>query len=250
MTSKALGSTVNKFGHAPVMGNAGVSTHIWDGGSSVADYAWAGPADGAAEKFNLTSTSGDDDGNPVGAGAHVVQVFGLDANWALQDELVTLEGASAASTANDYLRIFRMRVTQAATGATNVGIISATGADSSNVIARILAGQGQTQMAIYTVPAGKHGHMWGYYASVNRSSGASARVDITLFVREDASNALSPTVVKHTQSISETGTSAFQYNFGPHYIIGEKSDIILSAVSSANASDVSGGFNLELMDNG
>jgi hypothetical protein len=71
-----------------------------------------------------------------------------------------------------------------------------------------------------------------------------------LFVREDASNALSPTVVKHTQSISETGTSAFQYNFGPHYIIGEKSDIILSAVSSANASDVSGGFNLELMDNG
>lgn len=244
------GSTVNKFGRAPYTGAANNLRDIWDGSNVTnTDYDWAGPADGADEIFNLTSTDGADDGNPAGAAAHVVRVYGLDADWNLQDEYVTLEGASNAATVNTYVRIFRMKVTSAATGTTNVGIISATGATSGNVISRILIGQGQTQMAIYTVPAGYNANMISYYGSVNRASGTAVRVDLQLYVREDASNALAPTLVKHTQSLIETGTSQFTYTFVPRFTIGEKSDIIMKAASSAQNSDVSAGFNLQLYAN-
>jgi hypothetical protein len=77
-----------------------------------------------------------------------VRIEGLGAGFVPLVETIALNGTTNVTTTGSFLRINGMYVTNG----TNVGAITAK--ISSTTYAQINAGVGQTQMSIYTVPAG------------------------------------------------------------------------------------------------
>lgn len=118
----------------------------------------------SAATASVVSASSDD--TAAGTGARTVEIQGLDGNYEELTEVVTMNGTAAVSTTGSFLRIFRMRVATAGSGETNAGNITAT--IGSNV-ARILADQGQTLMAIYTVPKGKTAFLMKFQGSISKN---------------------------------------------------------------------------------
>lgn len=79
-----------------------------------------------------------------------VLVSGLDANYNMISETVTLNGTNAVNTTNSYFRINSMQVTSGNPAAT----VMLTNQAGNVTYAQIATGVGRTQAAIYTVPAG------------------------------------------------------------------------------------------------
>jgi hypothetical protein len=77
-----------------------------------------------------------------------VVIDGLGADFVPLTETIALNGTTNVTTTNSFLRINQMTMLNS----TNTGNITAS--ISSTVYAKINAGVGQTQMSIYTVPAG------------------------------------------------------------------------------------------------
>ena len=77
-----------------------------------------------------------------------VVIDGLGADFVPLTETIALNGTTSVTTTNSFLRINGMSMLNS----TNTGNITAS--ISSTVYAKINAGIGQTQMSIYTVPAG------------------------------------------------------------------------------------------------
>jgi len=123
---------------------------IWDGGG---DYTF--PAAAAATTVVSASTA-DDTGE---AGAITLSVQGLDSNYLMVTEDATLNGTSAVTLTNQFLRVFRMKVKTAGASGANVGAI--TCAHGATTIAQIGATYGQTLMAVYTIPADYSHAVWG-----------------------------------------------------------------------------------------
>ena len=136
-----------KFG---INGDVGTSVEtVWAQGGT---YVY--PA--SATVMKISSSSADD--ASAGTGARTIAIFGLDADYNEISESVLLDGQTAVNTGNSYLRISRMYVTTAGSGATAAGTIYAgTGTVTSGVPANIFGvvalGANQTQMAFWTVPA-------------------------------------------------------------------------------------------------
>lgn len=159
---------VNKFGYNTAVG--GTYEVISDLGT---DYL---PTTAAV--VSLVSSSGDD--TSAGTGAQTIEVQGLDANYNLQTSVVTMAGASAATTGSDeYLRVFRVQVLTAGTNETNVGNITAS--ISGTDIARITADTGQTLMGIYTIPANHIGYLTKFQTSISKNQEATAQLRTKTF---------------------------------------------------------------------
>jgi len=125
-------TSLKKFGIA----NVGTSdSSIWNGDTSVYVYP--------DEAITLTLTSTE------AADMQDIHVYGLDANWKMQDEVITLNGTTGVDTSYEYLRVFRMKVVD---GGDLTGDVSAK--NSTVTYAFIDKEANQTQMAIYSVPLG------------------------------------------------------------------------------------------------
>lgn len=111
----------------------------------------------AATVLKVSSSSAND--TSAGTGARTVELFGLDADYDEINETVILSGQTAVNTTQSFLRVNRMIVRSAGTGGTNAGVIYAgTGTVTSGVpankYATVAAGDGQSLMALWTVPRG------------------------------------------------------------------------------------------------
>lgn len=143
--------TQNKFGK-----NGAVSTvaDIWSTGGALTYLS-------SAETMDVSSSQGADKGTPTAStGARTVTLYGVDGDYGLVQETVTLDGTNPVTTTQDFLRLYRMTVDTAGTGGANAGIISAVATTASTTQSEIEVGENQTQMSHYTVPD-------GYYALVN-----------------------------------------------------------------------------------
>jgi hypothetical protein len=145
-------SHINKFGYSNDL--LTLST-IWDGETIYAYSTSAGVV-----TVESDAATNDDDGA-------VIEVQGLDSSYNLVTQDITISGATGTGT-TDLIRIFRARVKAAAAGeTTNVGEIDI---DIDGALrARILEGNGQTLMAVYTVPAGKTGYLLNLTLSVDKN---------------------------------------------------------------------------------
>lgn len=115
---------------------------------------WPAAALGAV----LISTDVDDDGDPADTGARTVIVRGLDENWDLASETVTMNGTTAtAATTVTFIRINELEVITAGTSLTNEGIITAS--ISGTNIVRIYADHSTSESGRLTIPAGYTGHL-------------------------------------------------------------------------------------------
>ena len=224
---------VSKFGRNPNVKSADYET-IWDGSNF---YPW--PT--AAETLNVTSSDTND--TSAGTGARTVEIEGLDTNWAVQTETVSMNGTANVTTTSSFLRVYRARVVTAGSTGANAGTITMTNTTSSNVIGQISvdnSGFGQSLMACYTIPAGKT----GYIISLNASSSKDNEHTFRLLARDN-------TVTDAAWNTKELMNARGGFNEFKKYGINkytEKTDLDFQAIASA-ASAASGGFELILIDN-
>jgi hypothetical protein len=241
-------SCINKFGRSTNV-DSGVITDIWDRANATDDQdIWIAPTQ--ARIHNIASSSASDDGDPAGVGARTLRVYGLT-GWgtAETNEEITLNGTTNVATSNSYVIIHRMEVLTKGATNVNVGTITATAVTDATVTAQINAGQGQTQMAIYGIPSVQTAYLTNYYASFNKSAGATGGVDLSLRVNPEPDSELINSVVKHTQSVFSTGNSHFLHKFGPYLKIVGPAIIRVQGTGGANDLDVSSGFDLILITN-
>jgi len=153
-------SHINKFGFSDSVG-ATFQT-VWDGNNVYSYPATAGTV-------QITSASGSDDNA-------IITVEGLDSNYDIASEDITVAGARGNV---NFIRVFRAYVKTPASGqTTNVGVITLlhTQSDSTDTtIAKILAGAGQTLMAVYTVPRKYKAYIVKFQGSIGKQKEAVFR---------------------------------------------------------------------------
>jgi hypothetical protein len=222
-------SPVNKFGRNVAVGTS--EEDVWIGGALLNWQA-------AAATHTILSTSTDDVGGATpGSGARTVQIFGLDANGADQNETVTLDGQTGKDTASTYLRINRMVVLTAGSGLTNAGAITAEEDGGGTVYAQIAAADGQTLQAGYTIPAGKVGYM----TNLVFSTGQSAKTSTFRVLSRDSGGVW---VVKYTLDVTESTASVA---FDGELNFGALCDVRIAATAAAGQSNAcSAAFSLFL----
>jgi hypothetical protein len=158
-----------KFGENPSVGTSYEA--LWEAGGD-------GVFPVAAQTLGVVSTdANDDDGD---TGARTVLLQGLDSDLVEIQELVTMNGTSEVVTTATFLRLNRAFVVSNGTyGGTNEGDITIDQTTSGDVMGKITAGLGQTQKAIYTVPAG----YTAYNTKLIFSTDANKSADFQVIIR-------------------------------------------------------------------
>jgi len=218
-------SHINKFGY---------NTSVGSSYEVVSDLGTNNLPSTAAVVSVVSGDAADDDGS---TGAEKVEIQGLDANYAFQTEVVTMNGTTAVTTTNTFIRVFRMRVTQAGSGGINAGAITAS--ISSSDVARIAAGNGQTLMAVYTVPAGKTAYLVKFQGSISKNQEGNFQL---------RSKPSGSDVSWNVKGLWGTFASSITYDYAVPLSFTEKTDIQVRSKAGAT-SEMGAIFDIILVDN-
>ena len=213
-------SHINKFGFNPAVGT---------GFEIVSDQSVSEqPYPTTAVTVSLISSATTND-----AGLNIT-IQGLDANYAIQEETVTLNPGGAFTTTNTYLRVFRGIVNSTNQG--NITIQYNT-SPSPSVADIIPTDAGQTLMAVYTVPAGKTAYLIKFQGNVEKDTGTIFRLRCRPFGGEFS--------VK-----GQFGTfgSSVTYDYPVPLVFTEKSDIEIQ-VKAQGTTGAGAIFDIILVDN-
>lgn len=215
---------IHKFGAVPAMSTNTAGT-IWDKNDTV--YPWS--AWDTAGVVNVDAASASD------IGKHVV-ILGLDNNYALVEESILI----STQTNNIGSQIFkRVYLAYCTDGSSNVGNISIQ--KGSTDVAIITAGNSQTAMAVYTIPAGHTGYL--YKGTCSAQTGADATGN--MFVRYYGQDSFR---VGHSFEVSGAG-GQYTYEFSFPIPIPEKSDIDVRLMTRSNNGRFTAAFDLLIIDN-
>jgi hypothetical protein len=230
-------SAIHKFGRNPNVGN--IPETIWMHGG-LYSYLDVG-SDSTIYAYSASS----DDG-PGNDGAHTITVQGLDNDFNLIEETITVNGA--ASTAS-FLRVYRAFVATAGVLTANDGnvLISTAASGGGTVLADIgvigsgqTTGLGQTQLALYTIPAGKTGYLTTWNVGVAPMNNA---VTVTLLARE-----LDGGAPFRSKDIIDTVGGYTTQNYSIPLRFPEKTDIEVRGTGDTG-SIISSSFDIILVDN-
>ena len=227
-------SAVNKFGANSAVAS-GTTEDVWDGSAL---YTFPATADITHLRQAVDQAA---------MRSQVVEVQGLDTNYAAVTQNVTLDAANtttAVALGTALRRVFRMKVLANVVTTQNVELRNVGG---GTTYALILAGNNQTLMAIYTVPAGKTAYMTNFYGTIIKSTAnAPDSVDFRLWVADRANSY--EFQIKHAQGAPLTA-GGVRHNWNPYFKVTEKSDIKIAATASGGIANVNAGFDLILVDN-
>ena len=223
-----------KFGANPSLSTT--EQDIWFNGGL---YPW--PI--AAETVRVKA-GGDVNDTNGGTGAQTIRVIGLDENWAEATEDITLDGASASSaTTTTFIRILRAYVLTCGTySATNTGDISIENTSTLNVISNIQAGFGQTQLSMYTIPAGYRGYLERLFVNVSGNKPSS----MFFWQRQNADDVTTPFTSKRILRPVYELQGPVEYKLNSLGPFPEKTDLWLSGVTVAGASSADVGYDIVL----
>lgn len=229
-------SSIEKFGRNPNVATT-IET-IWQHGG-IYQYLTT------ASQIFVYSASAEDGVGQIGAIKVTVQ--GLDENYNIISEELTVNGAGSAAT---FLRVYRAFITDAGSAGYNKGnlIISTQASGAGTVLADIggdgtgvnFIGYGQTMLALYTVPAGKTAYVtqWtignGNY-NTSTSAFLRTRLPVNGFVM----------TTSDTMSVSG-GFHVKNYSIPLKF--AEKTDIEVQAFNGGGTI-ISSTFNVILVDN-
>jgi hypothetical protein len=236
---------LHKFGNAPDFDTGDGFVTVWDGAEDATNweqmvYQYSSTAD--IDSISSSET----------ADSQEVVIEGLDANWEEVSQTATLNGQNRVALSTPMRRCFRAYNDNSTNLAGHV-IVSVNGTlsggvptNSAKIRAIIDPNNQQTEMAVYTIPAGKTGYLRDWYASTSGASRNSNYV-IKLFSR------LLGKIfrLKHTSAIADTGTSAYRHQYVEPEVFPEKTDIEIRAnVTAGGVSEaaVSAGFDIVLVD--
>lgn len=237
----AYHTLVNKFGRNTDIDTATTPEDVWNGGGLYTGQ----PSSGNAETVEVFSGSAND--TSAGTGARTIQIDGLDANYALQSESLTMNGVTPVSSVNTWRRVFTAFVLTAGSGGANASTITCRHTTTtSNIFFVMPIGKNRTHVAAYTIPAGKTGYLRKFYCTMNRGAGATfdRDADIDLMVRAFGQ------VYQSRRPMGITSGYDIDENIYGGLPFTEKTDLVMRVFNvSQNDSDISGGFDLILVDN-
>jgi hypothetical protein len=155
---------LNLFGNTTALGSTAFGP-LWEGLTG-AGGAYVYP--GSAVIMTLASSSASDT-------AVTIRIDGLGADYVLQSEDVALNGTNNVLTTKSFLRINSMQ-TIAGNAVGNV-----TAINGGTTYAKITAGNGNTQMSLYTVPANYTFYQTYYQTDTNTSVTSGAYVKLRTY---------------------------------------------------------------------
>jgi len=235
---------VNKFGRNTAVAS-GVEEEIWDGSAA---YSFPDTA-------LMTSISQTSDQTAM-RGANI-EIQGLNAAWELIVQTIPLDATNTTTpvvftattdavlgtTGVAMLRVFRVKVLADVIGDSSIRVHNV---GETVDYAVINAGNNQTEMAIFTVPAGRTAFMTNYYAHHNPTSGQQFTSNpIRLWAKDNANSY--ERQIKHITGL--VVDRFFQHQFEPYPKFTEKTDIYLTSAPVGGAADISAGFDLYLDTN-
>lgn len=208
---------------------------IWPDGGVV-------PHPESASVLKVSSSSAND--TAAGTGARTVFISGVDSDFAVVSETVTLNGQTAVNTVNSYRYVNQLYVVSLGSGTANAGNINAgTGTVTAGVPAVlydiIAVGFNQRTTAHYCVPAGYTGYMVKGVITSGQETGSSS---ITAFLKQHGTDG-----ILRVGAISSLNNGSIEYNFAFPYVIPEKNCVGASAIGASNNNAVSAFFNIVLV---
>lgn len=237
----------NKYGRSTNVDD-GVDTDIWDGANATDDIdLWVAPT--AARVHNIASSSAND--TSAGTGARTIRIWGLQ-TWSSEEssEDITMNGTSNVATSNSYVIIHRMKVLTCGSSGPNVGQIEATAVTDATITAIIIAGKGQTFMAVYGVPDTQDLYIPCLSFSVLRANlGTGERhIDMRLLANEFPDDQTDVYIEKESWGCGTRGSNPTHIPFDPFYKIEGPCIVKMQAAASDNNCDVSASFGIILRD--
>jgi hypothetical protein len=235
-----------KFGNAPDFDTSDGEVTIWDGAED--GTAWEQMKYQYSTTADIDSISSSDVNDTV-----EIVVEGLDTNWTFVSQTVTLNGQTRVALGTSLIRCFRAYNNNSTNLVghvivyVNTALSSGVPTDTTKIRAIIDPVNQQTEMTLYTIPAGKTGYMRSWYVSTagaSRSSEYIIKRYSRLFEKVFR--------MKHVSAISDIGTSSYQHFYKEPQIFTEKTDIEFTAqmtVSAGTGANISAGFDLVLIDN-
>ena len=216
---------IYKFGQNAVVGNS-VET-IWQQGGL---YSYPPSA------TTMTVSSSDTSDTSAGTGARTVQISGLDGDYNEISETITLNGQTAVTTTNSFLRVNRALVLTAGSGGANAGIIYVgTGTVTLGVPANVYTtingdGTNQSLQAFWTVPANYDAYVYQTNISTGNSSNTPAVLKTLLVARPNGG-------VFNTKEVIVLTDGNHLQNYSFPITLTEKTDIEFRAESSSGSVD-------------
>jgi hypothetical protein len=227
-------TVIHKFGRNPSVG--GAPETIWEHGGI---YTYLTVAS------TVYVSGADAQDSAAGTGARTVTVQGLDANYNAIEETLTVDGAVSTQS---FLRVFRAFVASAGSLLTNKGdVLVSTGASGGGtVLAKIATigtgtvyGQGQTNLALYTIPAGKTGYLTNWNVGVGAYNDA---VTANLYTRESGNG-----LIFRTRDVMDVPGGLHQRIYQVPFTLLEKTDIEIRAIATTGT-NMSSTFDIILFD--
>ena len=198
----------------------------------------------------MTVSSSDVNDTSAGTGARTVLISGLDASYNEASETITLNGQTAVTTVNTYIRMNRAIVLTAGSGGINAGnIYVGTGTVTAGVPANIYTiingnGSNQTLQAFWTVPAGYTAYIYQSNISTGTSSNTPAILTTYLVARPFGG-------VFNTKEVITINTGNHLQNYTFPIKLTEKTDVEFRAESSSASTtfNVSASLNILYVQN-
>lgn len=239
-TQVALGKipgvyAVNKFGENQEIETTTDPEDVWDFGGTY-NFSTSAIID------SISSSSGSDN--------IAITVEGLDSDWNVVVQTITLTGQVRAPLTTNLIRVYRAFNANGVNLIGNVYIYENTAlslgvpVDTSKIRAQIKATSNQTEMMIYSVPAGKTAVYLEGFVSISRGGGVAASADMTFRTREFGKVFR----VRRRISINSQG-GAWRAVYSIPTILNAKSDVIFRCETVSATVGVSGGFQALIFDN-
>lgn len=196
----------------------------------------------AALQMSVSSTNAND--TSAGTGARTVLIQGLDSNYNEISETVTLNGQTAVTTTQSFLRInYAIVMTAGSTKSAAGDIYFGTGTVTLGVPATVYNiikfNYNNTITGHYTVPAGYTAYLvQGLFSS--GQPGGSSQIQGRLLTTGEAG-------VRHTAAITTLNNGVADYAFEYPVPIPEKTDIEATGIGTSNNNACSSMFILVLV---
>jgi len=224
---------VNKFGENHNVATDSTET-IWEGSN-----LYPFPATALITSMSQTA-------DQLAMRGATIEVQGLDADWNLVIQNADLDGTlttNVVTLSTPLIRVFRAKVMA---DVVSDQVIRIHNAGETVDYAIITAGENQTTMAIYTVPANFTAYLTNYYSHHHPATNQNpTSLDLKLY-GADRHNGYAGQL-KHTVGVPTGG--AFHHPFVPYMRFTQKTDIYMTATTVGKAAHVSAGFDLYLLDN-
>ncbi len=237
-------SFVHKFGNATNIDTSDGLVTIWDGAED--GTAWENMTYTYSTSDDIDSISSSDNGD-----TQDIEVQGLDSNYDLVTQTITLTGQTRAALTTNLIRIFRMKNVNSVDIAghvfcfVNVALSNGVPTVATNIRAIIQPGNNQTLMAVYTIPNGTTGYMRDWYAAT-----AGSNKNSNYLVKVTARPTGGVFQVKHVSALSDNGTSAYQHKYEEPEMFAARTDIEIKGsvlASGATGASISAGFDIVLI---